>query len=63
MGKSLSLVYSIQTESEAHPASYSGVPRALSTGVNLQEPEANNSSPSSVEAKKCGAIFLLHHIS
>jgi hypothetical protein len=65
-GTRYSPLHSIQTEFGAHPSSYSGVPGTFSReggGVKQQALEADHSSPSSVELKKCGAIYVLHHTS
>jgi hypothetical protein len=54
-----SLLHSVQTDYEAHPASYPG---ALSMGVKWQGCEADHLPPSSAKVKKGGVIPPLPHM-
>jgi hypothetical protein len=54
--KDFSLLYSIQTSSEAYPASYPVATRALSQGVMHRVQEADHSLLSCADVKNGGAI-------
>lgn len=51
-----SLLYSVQTDSEAHPVSYHIAIRGSLPGVKRSESEADDSISFSTEVKKDGAI-------
>jgi hypothetical protein len=54
--REFSLLHRVQTGFWAHPASYSKIPGAISTGVKQPGLEADHSPPSSAEVKNGGAI-------
>jgi hypothetical protein len=58
-----SLLHSIQTDCEAHPASHSMGTMGSFSGVKRKGREADPSPPSSAELKKSGAIPQLSHMS
>jgi hypothetical protein len=57
------VLHSVQTSSEAYPASYSAGTAAGFLGVKRPGREADHSSPSSAEVKNDGAIRPLPHTS
>jgi hypothetical protein len=50
------LLYTIQTGCKGHVAPYTMNTGTLSQGVKWPEGEANHSSPSTADARNCGAI-------
>jgi hypothetical protein len=60
--KDFSLLYSVQTDSETHPASYPMSTRGSFPGVKRQEREADHLPPSSAEVKKGEPIRPLPHV-
>jgi hypothetical protein len=62
-GRDISLLYSVQTGSEAHPASYPMGTGTNFKGVKRPERKADHSHPSSAEVKNGGAIPSLPHMS
>jgi hypothetical protein len=61
--QNVSLLYSVQAGSGAHPASYPMGIGAISPGVKRQGREADHSPPSNVVVRNCGAITPLPHMS
>jgi hypothetical protein len=57
------LLYSVQTGSGAHPASYPMGTGVQSPGVKLPGSEADHSTPSSAEVKNSGFMPALSHTS
>jgi hypothetical protein len=62
-GKEFSLLYSVQTGSWTHPASYPMGTGGSLPGVKRPKSEADHSPPSSAEVMSGGAIHPLPHMS
>jgi hypothetical protein len=61
--RSFSFLHSVQTGTEANPASYPKITGVISLEVKRPEREANHSPPSSVEIKNGGTVYPLPHMS